>query len=82
MSPGKFEGEPWWVYSLWETVLDGCADEETKTYGISMSWFKIDDEIRALTGITGTWIVVYENDAGFVCRRTFYTDDAPQTFGQ
>lgn len=46
-SPGKFEGEPWYVVALWGLVLDGGADMETGE-DPSVSWFRVDSNLTDL----------------------------------
>ena len=71
-SPGKFEGEPWYVVALWDLVLDGAADGETwdgPDNDDLTAWFRVDDEMRAACGLDGShsWIAVWERGDGFVC---------------
>jgi hypothetical protein len=69
LSPGKFEGEPWYVVALWNLALEGCADREVHDGTQLISCFEIDAEIVAMCGNghrLGQYICVWERDNGFV----------------
>jgi hypothetical protein len=74
-SPGKFEGEPWYVVALWDLVLDGCADEEIWEGDDQTSAFALDADMRAACGLSVPardgvdWILIWERSDGFVCSR-------------
>lgn len=43
-SPGKFEGEMWYVVALWDLILDGGCDLETGDEN-PVSWFRVDSNL-------------------------------------
>lgn len=70
-SPGKFEGEASWLPTVWEMVLNGCADREvTDEDGTLLACFALNADMLALTEFQHIHqpheLVVWENDQGFV----------------
>lgn len=48
-SPGKFEGEPWYVVALWDAVLDGVFDRlDYDEVDCPLSSFNLDPEIMGM----------------------------------
>ncbi len=78
-SPGKFEGEPWYVVALWELVLNGCADSEIFDGDDLISVFTLDKDLRDACGLEtprrdgADHIVLWERSDGFVCSRQLST---------
>ena len=74
-SPGKFEGEPWYVVALWDLVLEGCADEEIWEDDEQTSAFALSADMRRACGLSvpaidgADWILLWERSDGFVCSR-------------
>lgn len=69
--PGKFEGEPEWVESLWNLGLEGGADEDVEVDGVSYFLFELTDEDRGLIPSLPadlTSVALFEREDGFVCR--------------
>ena len=70
ISPGKFEGKPWWVVPLWDAFMDGAWDDEFEDDGGTVvSVFlrrNLTEEIsKELKGTTHA-ITLWEDDQGFV----------------
>lgn len=64
-SPGKFEGEPWYVVSLWDLVLEGLHDTEIGDSALfllshDLTW-AVDDYPPG-----ASHIAVWEDPNGFV----------------
>ena len=62
-SPGKFEGEPWWVPTAWDITMDGCCDELD-----AGSVFEPDEQEREDWGVSGepSHLLLTESNQGFV----------------
>lgn len=77
-SPGKFEGEPWFVVALWDCVMEGGEDLLIGNLDndVTSSWFKLDADILADFELgahdypIGSWIGVWEDSQGFVRHKT------------
>ena len=68
-SPGKFEGEPWWVVALWDVSLDGFADREDFDGATLLVSFAIDSDLVAAIGyrpVSCDFVSLWESDNGFV----------------
>ncbi len=70
-SPGKFEGEPWWIVALWDRALDGFANATTDDGDVTFSHFYVDSdqELAEVSGIATDRpreILVWEDENGFV----------------
>lgn len=68
VSAGKFQGEPIYAPYFWESVLNGCCDEEVTLNDKPHNWFTVSDADRAefpeLAEIV--MVVISESDNGFV----------------
>lgn len=68
-NPGKFEGEPWFVVSLWDAALDGCEGESDGDAGY---WVQVTEETAEFfemdreTYKIGSWLYLHEDQQGFV----------------
>lgn len=68
-SPGKFEGEPHWMPTLWEMVLGSMADRSLHDGTTAYDAFEMDSDLEKLTGLEAkpdTYIVVWSDQQGFV----------------
>lgn len=63
-SPGKFEGEAWYVPELWDLVLDGWADEDED--GIAVVYLSDEDRERFGLAEDVHSAFLSEDDCGFV----------------
>lgn len=75
---GKFEGEPSWVELLWQRACSGFSDECVYDGSLQFDGFKIDASIAELTGYDldeTRYIVLWENDQGFVSHDTMTYDE-------
>lgn len=71
-SPGKFEGEPEWIVTLYEMVLNGMADESVHDGTMVIDAFKLDAEMARLTGLEESsehYVCLWSNDQGFVSHK-------------
>lgn len=69
VSPGKFEGEPEWMPTLWDMVLGSMADKSVHDGTTAYDGFELDDDMAKLTGLEakeGIYIVVWSDEQGFV----------------
>lgn len=69
VTPGKFEGEPYWMPTIWEMVLGGMADESLHDGSTAYDAFKIDAELSILTGLKvqpDVYLVIWSDEQGFV----------------
>lgn len=72
VSPGKFEGEPEWVVTLWEMVLNGMADESVHDGTMVIDAFKLDAEMARITGLEPSrehYVCLWSSDQGFVSHK-------------
>ena len=77
VSPGKFQGEPEWIVTLWEMVLNGSADISLHDGTMEIAAFEIDKDMAALTGYESapdTYVAVWADDRGFVSHMTMTRD--------
>lgn len=76
-SPGKFEGEPIYVVSMWDASLDGGADDEIPdpdTGGESSIYVVIvsDDDLKEYPELKDIYAVsLWATDNGFVHHKDF-----------
>jgi hypothetical protein len=68
VSPGKFEGEPYWMPTLYDMVLGGMADESIHDGSTAYDAFKIDSNLSILTGlkVQDAYLVIWSDDNGFI----------------
>lgn len=74
----KFEGEPDWVSVLWDRANGGFADDSVYDGSLQFDGFKITAAIAELTGYSEDetrYVVLYENDDGFVSHTTMSSDE-------
>lgn len=68
-TPGKFEGEPYWMPTIWDMVLGGMADESLHDGSTAYDAFKMDSELSIMTGLPvteGSFLVIWSDERGFV----------------
>lgn len=76
-SPGKFEGEPIYVVSMWDASLDGSADDEISdpdTGGETSIYVVIvgDADLKEYPELRGIYAVtLWETEQGFVNHKDF-----------
>lgn len=69
VSPGKFEGEPAWILTLWDMVLGGMADVSVHDGTMAIDGFELDERTAALVGMEarpGHYVCLWSDDQGFV----------------
>jgi hypothetical protein len=69
VTPGKFEGEPEWVLTLWDMVLGGMADESVHDGTTAYDAFRLDARTAVLTGYDvrpDAYVVLWSDSQGFV----------------
>lgn len=68
VSPGKFEGEPYWMPTLWDMVLGGMADESLHDGTTAYDAFKVDSDLSIMTGlpVQDAFLVIWSDEQGFV----------------
>lgn len=68
VSPGKFEGEPYWMPTIYDMVLSGMADESMHDGTTAYDAFKIDTDLSILTGlpVQDAFLVIWSDDSSFV----------------
>ena len=65
VSPGQFEGEPIYVPYLWDSYLNGGADDDD---GEILTFDIADDDIAVFPELAGIKTVrLYQRSDGFVC---------------
>lgn len=77
VTPGKFEGEPEWILTLWEMVMSGMADESVHDGSTAYDAFKLDAKTAALTGYpqrNDAYVVLWSDSQGFVSHMTMTED--------
>jgi hypothetical protein len=70
--PGKFEGEPEFMLTVWTWVMDGIYDENIDDGDTCVSVYRLDTELRDMTdthGTTDDYLLVWETSQGFVYHR-------------
>lgn len=67
-NPGKFEGEPYWMPTLWDMVLGGMADESLHDGTTAYDAFKVDSDLSIMTGlpVQDAFLVIWSDEQGFV----------------
>lgn len=68
-NPGMFEGEPYWMPTLWDMVLGGMADESLHDGTTAYDAFALDSDLEKLTGIKpveNSFLVIWRDDNGFI----------------
>jgi hypothetical protein len=69
-TPGKFEGEPWYVVALWERTLEGRAEHSEYDGDTEISSFMLTSALREIIDFDRTdpraWISLWEREDGFV----------------
>ena len=66
VSPGKFEGEAWFVPELWDLVLQGFADEYELENDVATLFLTAEDHERFGLPSTADQAWLFEDDNGFV----------------
>lgn len=70
-TPGKFEGEPVYVRTLWDSTMDGCEDDTLYDGDTPVSVFFVDAAMRAAFDLPAQTyaIILWESETGFVNSR-------------
>lgn len=72
VSPGKFEGEPYWVPEAWDIILNGGQNFEFDDCGTLISSLNIDFEfIKDFPALSdslnrGEHLFMWETEQGFI----------------
>jgi hypothetical protein len=68
-TPGKFEGEPEYLKTLWDSVLDGASDDVIDDGDRVYSVFRLSADDKRDYATDADIIIVWESDQGFVNMR-------------
>ena len=77
VSPGKFEGEPAWILTLWDMVMGGMADESVHDGTTAYDAFRLDEKTAELTGYPArqdAYVVLWSDSQGFISHMTMTED--------